>query len=172
METLTCIKTRRSRRRFIIKKVPREIIDKIIEAGKTAPSSHDCQPWQFYVIQDQSLKDAYAKLDYDENKEAILTSDFILAVCVDVAKSPVRYVEDGVLASQNMSLAIHDLGLGSVYLSANKKDDLTKEKNIQRIFEIPEDHKPICLLCVGYPDTHEELPAKSLPDNKDLLTYR
>ncbi len=172
METLECIKTRRSRRRFIVQKVPNEIIEKIVEAGKCAPSSHNSQPWQFYIIKEQALKESYAKIDYDENKEAIITCDFILVVCVDKEKSPTRFIEDGVLASQNMSLAIHNLGLGSVYLSAYKADDQTKEENVKRIFNISEKLMPICLLLAGYPDPNEKLEEKILRDNKDLFEYR
>jgi len=172
METLECIKTRRSRRRFTAHRVPDETIEKIIEAGKCAPSSHNSQPWQFYIIRDQNLKESYAKIDYDENKEAIITCDFILVICIDKEKSPVRFIEDGNLASQNMSLAIYDLGLGSVYLSAYKADDQTKEENVKRIFNISEKLMPICLLLVGYPDPNEKLEEKILRDNKDLIEYR
>jgi len=172
METLECIKNRRSRRRFTVQKVPDVIIEKIIEAGKCAPSSHNSQPWQFYIIKDQALKESYAKIDYDENKEAIITCDFILVICIDKEKSPARFIEDGVLASQNMSLAIHDFGLGSVYIPAYKVDDQTKEENVKRIFNIPANLMPICLLLVGYPDPNEKLEEKILRDNKDLIEYR
>jgi nitroreductase len=152
--------------------VPDETIEKIIEAGKCAPSSHNSQPWQFYIIRDQNLKESYAKIDYDENKEAIITCDFILVICIDKEKSPVRFIEDGNLASQNMSLAIHNLGLGSVYLPAYKADDQTKEENVKRIFNIPANLMPICLLLVGYPDPNEKLEVKTLRENKDLIEYR
>ncbi len=172
METLPCINNRRSKRRFTVQHVPDVMIEKIITAGKCAPSSMDCQPWQFYLIKDQAMKEAYAKLDHDENKESILTCDFILAVCVDKEKSPSRFIEDGVLAAANMMLAIHDLGLGSVYLSAYKADDRIKEQNVKRIFNIPEKLMPICLLLTGYPDPNEKLEDKKLRDNKDLIEYR
>ncbi len=172
METLECIKNRRSRRRFTVQKVPDVMITKMIEAGKYAPSSMNCQPWQFYIIKDQAMKQAYAKIDHDENKEAIITCDFILVVCVDKEKSSSRFIEDGVLASANIMMAIHDLGLGSVYLSAYKADDQIKEQNVKRIFNIPDKLMPICLLLTGYPDPNEKLENKTLRDNKDLIEYR
>jgi len=172
MQTLECIKTRRSRRKFLDKEVSQELIEKIIEAGKCAPSSENSQPWQFFIIKDKNLKDNFAKINYEENKEAILSSNFILVICVDKEKSPTRFVEDGVLASQNISLAIHDLGLGCVYLSGYKLNDSEKEKNIQQLFDIPEKFMPICLLLVGVPDPDEKLETKILRDNKDLVEYR
>jgi len=172
METLECIKTRRSRRKFLDKKVFDEIIEKLVEAGKSAPSSENSQPWQFFIIRDKNLKEKFAKTNYKENEGAILSSDFILVICVDKEKSPTRFVEDGVLASQNIALAIHDLGLGCVYLSGYKSDDLKKEQNIQQLFNIPVKFMPICLLLVGYPDPGEKLEIKNLRNNKDLIEYR
>ncbi|MCX6743026.1 MAG: nitroreductase family protein, partial [Candidatus Parcubacteria bacterium] len=151
METLECIKTRRSRRKFLDKEVPQEIIEKIVEAGKYAPSSENSQPWHFFLIKDENLKEKFAAINYKENEDAILSCDFILVVCVDKEKSPTRFVEDGVLASQNMALAIHNLGLGCVYLSGYKSDNPEKEKNVQQLFDIPVQFMPISLLLVGYP---------------------
>jgi nitroreductase len=172
METLECIKTRRSRRKFLNKEVSEDMIGKIIEAGKAAPSSMDCQPWQFYIIRDKKLKEKFADINHDENKPVILSCDFILVICVDKDKSPSRFIEDGVLASQNMALAIHDLGLGCVYLSGYKPNDTVKEKEIQKIFNISQNNIPICMLLVGYPDPKEELEPKSLIKNKDLIEYK
>ena len=172
MEVLECIKTRRSRRKFLTKEVPNDLIAKIVEAGKCAPSSMDCQPWQFYIIKDKKLKEEFAGIGYDENKEPVLTCDLILVICIDKEKSPSRFVEDAVLASQNMALAIHDLGLGCVYLSGYKTDDPEKEKQIQKLFDISVQYMPICLLLVGYPDPNEKLEEKTLRDNKDLIEYR
>jgi len=172
METLECIKTRRSKRKFLNKEVSQETIEKIIEAGKCAPSSENLQPWQFFIIKDKNLKEKFAAINYKENEDAILSCNFILVICVDKEKSPSRFIEDGVISSQNMSLAIHDLGLGCVYLSGYKSDDSEKEKNIQKLFNIPEQFMPICLLLVGFPDPDEKLETKILRDNKDLIEYR
>ncbi|MBD3360081.1 MAG: hypothetical protein GF365_05255 [Candidatus Buchananbacteria bacterium] len=172
METFECIKSRRSKRKFLAKEVPDDLIGKIIETGKCAPSSHDCQPWQFYIIRDKKLKGKFAETGYEENKPIVLSCDFILLICVDKDKSPSRFVEDGVIAAQNMALAIHALGLGSVYLSAYNPDDSLRAKEIQDLFSIPENNMPICMLLIGYPDPNEKLENKILRDNNDLIEYR
>ena len=51
MQTLEAIKTRRSIREFIDKKVNKSLIKKIIEAGLYAPSSKNTQPWHFMVLE-------------------------------------------------------------------------------------------------------------------------
>jgi len=54
-ETERVIYKRRSVRLFQKKQVPRELVNRIIEAGRFAPSAGNCQPWAFVVIQDQDL---------------------------------------------------------------------------------------------------------------------
>jgi len=54
-ETERVIYKRRSVRLFSGKQVPRDTVNRIIEAGRFAPSAGNCQPWAFVVIQDQDL---------------------------------------------------------------------------------------------------------------------
>jgi nitroreductase/NAD-dependent dihydropyrimidine dehydrogenase PreA subunit len=56
-ETERVIFKRRSVRLFKKEQVPREMVERVIEAGRFAPSAGNCQPWAFVVIQDQELID-------------------------------------------------------------------------------------------------------------------
>lgn len=171
METLDCIKTRRSIRKFSDKEVPNEIIEKVIEAAKYAPSSHDSQPWQFFIIRSQDLKNKLAELDHEDNRPIIKSCAAVILICVDLEKSSVRYIEDGVLAAQNIQLAIHDLGLGSVYFSAYKSDDDTKENGIRKTLDLLDNLKPIALLLFGYPAESDKLEPKAVRENMNLIEY-
>ena len=51
MELDVCIIGRRSIRRYEDKAVPKEVIDKLLEAGVWAPSGMNAQPWRFVVIE-------------------------------------------------------------------------------------------------------------------------
>ncbi|MDD5341290.1 MAG: nitroreductase family protein [Patescibacteria group bacterium] len=172
MEAFQCIKTRRSRRKFLAKDIPAEIIEKIIDAGRCAPSSENSQPWQFFIVKNRDLINKFSQINHKYNKDAILSCNLIIVICVDMEKSPISFVEDGVLASQNMALIIHDLGLGCVYLSGHKFNDIRKEEDIQKLFNIQRKFKPISLLLVGYPDPKEKLDNKILRDSKELIEYR
>jgi nitroreductase len=55
-ELLELVKTRRSVREFTSHPVPDEMIDKIIEAARWAPSGANSQPWEFVVITNQETK--------------------------------------------------------------------------------------------------------------------
>jgi len=59
-ELLELLKTRRSIRAFTSYPVPDEVVDKIIEAARWAPSGANSQPWEFIVIRNQETKDRMA----------------------------------------------------------------------------------------------------------------
>lgn len=46
---------RRSNRVFKKERVPRALLERILEAGRFAPSGGNCQPWQFIVVENQEL---------------------------------------------------------------------------------------------------------------------
>ncbi|MBW2647977.1 MAG: nitroreductase family protein [Deltaproteobacteria bacterium] len=118
METIDCIKTRRSRRLFTDKEVYDEIITTLIDCAVNAPSSMDCQPWHFIIVKNKESKLKLARLKEEGNQQHILTAPISIVVCVDINKSPGRWIEDGVTATENILLGAHDIGLGSVYVTA------------------------------------------------------
>lgn len=164
MNTIDCIKTRRSRRLFQDKDVPDEIIKQILECGIAAPSSMDCQPWHFIITKDKEKLEKLAELKKQDGHNHILTAPVSIIVCVDLGKSPSRYVEDGVTAVQNMLLAIHEMGLGSVYLSASKLTEPEAAQKVRDIFSIPKNIMPVTILPLGYINSSETLDEKNLVD--------
>ena len=54
-EVLKAIKTRRAVRSYEDRKIPRDMLNKVIEAGNEAPSAMNSQPWRFVVVEDESL---------------------------------------------------------------------------------------------------------------------
>ena len=132
MEITDCIKTRRSRRMFLGKEVPERAILKIIECGVNAPSSQDCQPWHFVVVKNAESRKRLAELKDEGNQDHILTSPVSIVVCVDKDKSPTRWIEDGVAATENILLAAHDLGLGAVYVTGFKASKPEIEEQIRK----------------------------------------
>jgi nitroreductase len=62
MDTLTCIRTRRTTREFLPRDVPEPTIRRILEAGRLSPSARNQQPWHFVVIQDKGVLQQLATL--------------------------------------------------------------------------------------------------------------
>ncbi len=171
METAECIKTRRSRRLFLDKDIPEEIVKKLLECAVCAPSSVDCQPWHFIIVKDKHKKEEIAKLKSEDNQKHILTASVSIVVCVDTEKSPSRHIEDGVTATQNILLAAHDLGLGSVYITGFKPGKEEVAQKVRKILSIPEKIMPLTILPIGYPSPEETLDEKTIVDIKDITHY-
>ena len=60
MNFLELVKKRRSVRRYSKGKVPREVIDRCLEAARLAPSACNAQPWYFIAVDDEKLKNELA----------------------------------------------------------------------------------------------------------------
>jgi len=169
MNTLECIRTRRSRRLFLDKEVADEDIKIIINAALTAPSSMDCQPWQFVIVKNKEIKQKLAGLKEEDNQQHIQTAPMCIVLCVDKEKSPSRYMEDGVTAAQNLLLAAHDLGLGCIYVTGCKDKNPEVGKKICEILDLPETIVPITIMPLGYPNPEEKLEEKTLLKADDVM---
>lgn len=150
------------------KEVPSEMLDQVLVCGLCAPSSMDCQPWHFLVVRDKNQKEELAKLKSADNHKHILSAPVVIVVCVDTEKSPKKYIEDGVTASENILLAVHALGLGSVYLSGYNFQDRKLDGEIRNILSLPENIIPVTILPIGYADPSEKLSEKNLVDLEDV----
>ena len=61
-DILELMKTRRSIRRYQDRDVPDELLEKIMEAGRWAPSGDNGQPWRFIVVRDLETKKALSRI--------------------------------------------------------------------------------------------------------------
>lgn len=152
MDLFEAIFDRRSIRKFLDKPVEEEKILKIIDAGRWAPSAGNIQDWQFIVVRDkeQRVKLSEACL----GQYWISNAQVIIVVCSKTSKLRRIYGDTGksvyslmdcLLASENMLLAAHALGLGSCFIPTVDYD------SIKRILEIPENVRVYCLIPIGYP---------------------
>lgn len=155
---------------FLNKNVPDELVGEVISSAICAPSSRNSQPWQFIVVKDKVVKEKITKLKGD--KDYFQSANLVIVVCVDFDKSSVRWVEDGVTATGNLLLSIHDVGLGSVYISAFNESKPEIVEELREILNIPNNLIPVTLLPVGYPDPAEVLEKKTLVDLNDVVQYR
>ncbi|MHB8567628.1 MAG: nitroreductase family protein [Nitrososphaerales archaeon] len=126
---LETIVSRRSARKLDPEKMPpKEVIERILEAGIWAPNHHMTEPWRFIVIAGEERKKLGEVMasalgpDLDKKLEAERLKPFRAPVIIALISSPkqepniVPHEElvAGGAALQNMLLAIHSLGLGSM----------------------------------------------------------
>jgi nitroreductase len=121
MEVNEAIKTRRSIRKYKKGPIPQEKIDKILEAGRWAPSASNSQPWEFIILTDPRVRKGVASVLTWE--KFLAQASLGIAIVVD-PKASTHPIEDGACATYSMLLSAHSLGLGDAGLtlqSARKK---------------------------------------------------
>ncbi len=149
METLQAIATRRSIRKFTGKDIPDELITKLLEAAMYAPSARNTQPWHFVVINERQFLDKiprihpYAEMCYDAGAAIMVCGDY------NLEKLEGYIALDCAAATQNILLAAHDLGLGSVWLGVYPRRE--RMEPLVKLVGLPESIIPVSLVALGYP---------------------
>ena len=145
--------TRRSVRSFKEDTLPVDRLMKIAEAGTYAPSGKNGQTWKFTVIcrtdQIEELSRAIAaelgREGYDMYRPAALI------IPSNKAESPFGK-EDNACALENMFLAAHSFGIGSVWINQLQGIcDRPSVRSILTAWRIPADHVVYGLAALGYP---------------------
>jgi nitroreductase len=142
MDAIECLKTRRSIRAYENKPVPNEILEDLVDCGRLAASAINIQPWAFIVVTDSAMKKQLA--DTSDNGKFIEQAGACIAVFCQDGK---YYLEDGSAATQNILNAARAHGLGSCWVAGDKKEYAPK---IGRMLGVPDDHKLVSLIAVGY----------------------
>lgn len=167
-EVLDAIMQRRSIYQFKPEVVPTEKITSILEAGRWAPSYANSQPWEFITITDSKLKQEVVEIAKETMAAhaGIEGAHVIIATCVDPEKDPYHFIEDGAVATQNMALAAHSLGLATYWVGilSHTNDRKSVEHRIKNVLDVPERIRVISLLPVGVPAYSIERQRKRLEE--------
>lgn len=151
MDILKAVKERRSIRNFQKKKIPDELLDKLMEALVWAPSAGNLQARKFYFIKNEQIKKRIAAAALNQN--FIAEAPLVIIGCSD-SRISLKYGERGVylysiqdvaVSIMGMMLVAHDHGLGSTWVGAFREDE------VSRILKIPSHLRPIAIVPVGYP---------------------
>lgn len=150
-EVLNAMVQRRSIYQFTSEPVPAEKITSILEAGRWAPSYANTQPWEFIVVTNSELKREVAEIARETMAAhaGIEGAHAIIVTCVDPEKDPYHYIEDGAVATQNMALAAHSLGLASYWVGIFSLEDVKNsvENKIKQILNIPRQIRDVFAAC-------------------------
>jgi len=169
MDTIECIMTRRSVRKFKEQPVEWEKIGKILDAGRYAPSSGNLQNWKFIVVSDPEKRKAIAEAAL--NQHWIAVAPYIIVIIAEPEKATRFYgirgerlytIQNCAAVAENMLLAAHSLGLASCWIGA------FDENKISSILGVVKEVRPQIILPIGYPDEVEEPPQKFRLEN---ITY-
>ena len=158
MELYDGLITRRSIRAFKPDPLDRDQVDEIIRAGMYAPSAVNCQPWHFIVIDDRSLMDRIMQIH--PYSKMLAEAPYAVLVCGDqnLEHGPGYWVVDCGAATQNILLAAHAKGIGSVWLGLHPREQ--RKEGIKELFDLPGHIQPFSLIALGYPNEQKPVPDR------------
>ena len=172
MEVLEAIKTRRSIRKYTTDPVDDQTLTTVLEAARWAPSWANTQCWRFAVVRDSATKSKLAETLNETNpaRDAIRNAPLVIAACAELGKAGLKegeivtdkgdwFMFDVALAMQNLVLAAHSLGLGTVYVGR------FDAKEAAKILGLPEGYCFVAMTPLGYPaETKDPRPRKELSE--------
>jgi nitroreductase len=146
------------------------VLEAVLEAGRLAPSWANTQCWRFIVVRDPALKDRLAAVLSEKNPatEAVKHAPIVIVACAELGQSGYYsgkvstekgdwYLYDVALALENMALAAHSLGLGTVHVGLF---DMAKTA---QLLDVPRGFTVVAIMPLGYPDqTPTPRPRKEL----------
>lgn len=164
--TIDVIHERTSIRSYQDRPVTREQLETIVRAGMAAPSAMNKQPWLFIVIDD---KDVLNDLGKDIRTSQMVTkAAAAILVCGNLQKAgegwlQQYWIQDCSAASQNILLAITELGLGGVWTSVYPAEE--RMSKVANILNLPEHIIPLNIIPIGYPAEKTSPKDKWKPEN-------
>ncbi|MBN1157361.1 nitroreductase family protein [Candidatus Woesearchaeota archaeon] len=161
METLDCIRTRRSVRKYLDKTVSIHIIGQILEAGRMAPTAGNLQNYKFILVMEKPTKRAIAEACLQQYW--METAPVHIVVVSEPQRARQFYGERGeklysvqncAAIVENMLLAITDRGLGGCWVGAFDNEMM------RRAVGIPEYCVPQAVVTTGYADEKPVQPNR------------
>lgn len=195
---MSLVRGRRSIRKFEARPIPREVVFRLLEAARWAPSAHNRQPWRFVVLSkteekrtlaDQMAKQLAADLradgldadaikrDTDRSRRRLSAAPVLILVCLSMADMDIypdarRQQLEYTMAIQSAAMAAQNL-----LLAAHAEGlgacwicaPLFCQDTVREVLELPTDYDPQGVITLGYPA--EQKTKDRRPLNESVI-YR
>lgn len=183
METIDAINTRRSIRKVTEQEPSKEIIEQILDAARRAPNHMNTEPWHFTVLTGEGrnkLGEVYGKVNqknladadqptldaaFEKGVASAKRAPVIIVVTMEPSDNPraieIEDVAATACAVQNLMLAAHSLGLGSIWRTGGA----AYSEEAKQQFGVSENGRVMGFVYVGYPD--QETTPK-VPERKTV----
>ena len=158
MELYEGIITRRSIRSFKPDHIDRSEVEDIVRAAMYAPSAVNCQPWHFVIIDERVILDRI--MEIHPYAGMLKQAQYAVLVLGDekLQHAPGYWVVDCGAATQNILLAAHSKGIGSVWLGLHPREE--RKQAISELFDLPGHIHPFSLVAMGYPNEKKPVPDR------------
>lgn len=163
MEVIDVIRRRYSVRDYLDKSIPEDVLLRILDAARLAPSARNIQEWRFVVVKDLNLRKQLVPAC--NNQQFILSAPVIIACCSVVNDYIMRCGQkanaiDLAIAIDHMTLQAVAEGLGTCWIGSFYPD------KVRNVLNIPDQIDIIQMLALGYSKEKLFLNKSRLPLNK------
>lgn len=162
MQTWEAIISRRNIRDYTDERIPREHLERVLDAGRRAPSSQNWQPWDFVVVTDRDRLRRLSEVWQGAGHVARSAATIALVAPVPTDERHRDFAQyDLGQATMSIMLAATDLGIGTGHASVRD------QALARRLLELPEDRFCAYLLALGYPADRPLRPLRR-PNRRPL----
>ena len=172
-DCMQAIQDRRTVRKFEEQPVTEEQVNTLLESIRWAESWANTQCWEVVVVRNEEIKAQLQETMAKGNPGAksVVQAPVVFAVCAKLQTSgfykgqaPTKFGDwfmfDLGIASQNLSLAAHSMGLGSVMLGLFDHDQAAQ------VLKVPQGYELVTLIPVGVP---AKIP--SAPNRREIKEF-
>ena len=142
MNVYECVKTLRMIRKYQPDTVPEQVVRRILNAARWAPSSRNQQAWHFVVVTDPGTLKTLGTVA--TSGSFIAEAPLLIAVVMDGADRPEL---DAGRALQQMELVAWEEGMGTCFVTVRLED---QNRTVKDILGIPLSMELVALLPMGY----------------------
>ena len=172
MDIYNKIISRRTIRKFKQVEIPVDILKKLVNAGRLAPSAGNRQPLEYFIATDNDLKvkifstlswAIYIRPEGNPQKGEEPAAYIIIIVNNKIANT--AYFKYDVGASvENMTISALEEGIGCCWIASFNKNKLSE------ILKIPESYSIDCVLALGYP--LEDLTFEDIEKDGSIIYHK
>ncbi len=160
MDIYEAILTRKSVRAFTNRDVPEDVLKRVLEGARHAPSANNFQEWRFVVVRDPENREKLSQIAC--RQRFVATAPVVLACCAEgtdriMTCGQPSYPIDVAIAVDHMTLCAAAEGLGTCWIGAFYEDE------VKKLLGIPREVRVVSLLPIGYPQNPAPVRKSRLP---------
>ncbi|MFO7754829.1 MAG: nitroreductase family protein [Bacteroidales bacterium] len=173
---LELIRRRQSDRGYLDREVEQEKLDRILEAGRLAPSACNSQPWKFIVVNEPGMRKTVAEATSAKELGFNKFIDQAPVLLVIIREKPKLIsqiggsiknkdysVIDTGIAAENICLQATAEGLGTCILG------WFDEKKVKKVLQVPDNKRAELVITIGYPSKGYRQKKRKEPS--ELISY-
>ncbi|MDX1764246.1 MAG: nitroreductase family protein [bacterium] len=161
MDIYECIRNRRSIRRYKEKPIADDILRRVLNAGRLAPSAVNLQPWRFIVVRSAATRQALVECTRGGKHTHLGMGHVALVACGNTRDCYQRqgnflktYAIDVAIALEHIMLAAAAEGLGTCWIGA------FDETAVKDLLQVPDPWRVVAMTPLGFPDESPDFKGR------------